>query len=155
MKELWRKYTTKLFRSYGRNQGNQTELDLKKDIIFKYTLTILLPLSTVAFVPGIIYSFHVDLPYLGIADIVALVALITITLPIRISLEMRKIIFITISYFIAIVAIWFVGMLGPGLILLLAACLFGIVFFSNKSAIYFAHLNLVILILFFLFLVLF
>jgi signal transduction histidine kinase len=148
MKELWRKYTTKLFRSYGRNQGNQTELDLKKDIIFKYTLTILLPLSTVAFVPGIIYSFHVDLPYLGIADIVALVALITITLPIRISLEMRKIIFITISYFIAIVAIWFVGMLGPGLILLLAACLFGIVFFSNKSAIYFAHLNLVILILF-------
>jgi signal transduction histidine kinase len=148
MKELWRKYTTKLFRSYGRNQSHHNELDLKKDIIFKYTLTILLPLSTVAFGPGIIYSFHVDLPYLGIADIIALVALIIITLPIRLSLEMRKIIFITISYFIAIVAIWYVGMLGPGLILLLAACLFGIVFFSNKSAIYFAHLNLIILILF-------
>jgi signal transduction histidine kinase len=148
MKELWRKYTTKLFRSYGRNQGQLSALDLKKDIIFKYTLTILLPLSTIAFGPGIVYSFHVDLPSLGIADIIALISLITITLPIRIPLHMRKVIFMFIAYFIAIVAIWYVGMLGPGLILLLAACILGIVFFSNKMAIYFAHLNLVLLVLF-------
>jgi signal transduction histidine kinase len=148
MKELWRKYTTKLFRSYGRNQGHLSALDLKKDIIFKYTLTILLPLSTIAFGPGIVYSFHVDLPYLGIADILALISLITITLPIRIPLQVRKVIFMFIAYFIAIVAIWYVGMLGPGLILLLAACLLGIVFFSNKTAIYFAHLNLILLVLF-------
>lgn len=148
MKTFWRKYTLTLFLAYGVQKGVQTELDRKKDNIFKYVLSILLPISTVAFVPGIIYSFHVDLPYLGIADIIALIGLIIITLPFNIPLNIRKIIFIFISYFIAIAAIWYVGLLGPGLILLLAACLFGIVFFTNKYSIYFAHLNLVILVLF-------
>ena len=148
MKSLWRKYSTILFLSYGKQDGFQSDLDRKKDNIFKYVLSILLPLSTVAFVPGIIYSFHVDLPYLGFADIIALTALVILTLPIKMPLFVRKLAFIWIAYFIAFVAIWFVGLLGPGLILLLAACLFGIVFFPNKYAIYFAHLNLGILILF-------
>lgn len=148
MKNFWRKYTTKLFRSYGRQTGSQSDLDLKKDTIFKYTLSILLPLSTVAFGPGIIYSFHVDLPYLGYADIFALVGLIFITLPVNMPLLVRKVVFISIAYFIALAAIWYVGMLGPGLILLLAACLFGVVFFSNKFSIYFAHINLVLLLFF-------
>lgn len=148
MKNFWRKYTTKLFRSYGRQAGSQSDLDLKKDTIFKYTLSILIPLSTVAFGPGIIYSFHVDLPYLGYADIFALVGLIFITLPVNMPLLVRKVVFISIAYFIALAAIWYVGMLGPGLILLLAACLFGVVFFSNKFSIYFAHLNLFILSIF-------
>lgn len=148
MRTFWRKYSSILFFAYGNQQIEQSELDRKKDIIFKYVLTILLPLSSIAFVPGIIYSFHVDLPYLGFADIIALIGLIIITLPFNIPLNIRKIIFIFISYFIAIAAIWYVGLLGPGLILLLAACLFGIVFFTNKYSIYFAHLNLVILVLF-------
>lgn len=148
MRNFWRKYTSTLFLAYGRNKGLQSELDRKKDNIFKYVLSILLPLSTVAFIPGIAYSFHVDLPYLGFADIIALTALIILTLPIKMPLFVRKIVFIFIAYFIAIAAIWFVGLLGPGLILLLAACLFGIVFFSNRSSIYFAHFNLGILLLF-------
>lgn len=145
MKNAWRKYASTLFISYGKQVGLQSELDRKKDNIFKYVLTFLLPLSTVAFVPGIVYSFHVNLPFLGFADILSLIALVVITLPLKMPLLVRKIIFISIAYFIAIVAIWFVGMLGPGLILLLAACLFGIVFFSNQTSIYFAHLNLIIL----------
>ena len=148
MKSFWRKYSTILFLSYGKQDGLQSDLDRKKDNIFKYVLSILLPLSTVAFVPGIIYSFHVDLPYLGFADIIALTALVVLTLPIKMPLFVRKVVFLLIAYFISFVAIWFVGLLGPGLILLLAACLFGIVFFPNKFAIYFAHLNLVILTLF-------
>lgn len=148
MKSFWRKYSTILFLSYGKQEGFQSDLDRKKDNIFKYVLSILLPLSTVAFVPGIIYSFHVDLPYLGFADIIALTALVILTLPIKMPLFVRKVVFLWIAYFIAIAAIWYVGLLGPGLILLLAACLFGIVFFPNKHAIYFAHLNLGILILF-------
>jgi signal transduction histidine kinase len=148
MRTFWRKYTSTLFLAYGMQKGVQSELDRKKDNIFKYVLSILLPLSSVAFVPGIIYSFHVNLPYLGIADIIALTALIILTLPIKMPLYVRKVVFIFISYFIAFVAIWYVGLLGPGLILLLAACLFGIVFFANKSSLYFAHFNLGILILF-------
>lgn len=148
MKSFWRKYSTILFLSYGKQNGFQSDLDRKKDNIFKYVLSILLPLSTVAFIPGIIYSFHVDLPFLGFADIIALSVLIILTLPIRMPLFVRKVVFIWIAYFIAIAAIWYVGLLGPGLILLLAACLFGVVFFPNKHAIYFAHLNLGILILF-------
>lgn len=148
MKSFWRKYSTILFLSYGKQDGFQSDLDRKKDNIFKYVLSILLPLSSVAFVPGIIYSFHVDLPYLGFADIIALTALVILTLPIKMPLFVRKVVFLWIAYFIAIAAIWYVGLLGPGLILLLAACLFGIVFFPNKHAIYFAHLNLGILILF-------
>lgn len=148
MRTFWRKYTSTLFLAYGMQKGVQSELDRKKDNIFKYVLSILLPLSSVAFVPGIIYSFHVNLPYLGIADIIALIALIILTLPIKMPLHVRKGTFIVIAYFIAIAAIWYVGLTGPGLILLLAACLFGIVFCSNKTSIYFAHLNLVILILF-------
>lgn len=148
MKSFWRKYSTILFLSYGKQDGFQTDLDRKKDNIFKYVLSILLPLSTVAFVPGIIYSFHVNLPFLGFADIFALVVLVILTLPIKMPLFIRKVVFLWIAYFIAIAAIWNVGLLGPGLILLLAACLFGVVFFPNEHAIYFAHLNLVILILF-------
>ncbi len=148
MKSFWRKYSTILFLSYGKQDGFQTDLDRKKDNIFKYVLSILLPLSTVAFVPGIIYSFHVNLPFLGFADIFALVVLVILTLPIKMPLFIRKVVFLWIAYFIAIAAIWHVGLLGPGLILLLAACLFGVVFFPNEHAIYFAHLNLVILILF-------
>ena len=134
MKNFWRKYTSTLFLAYGIQKGVQSELDRKKDNIFKYVLSILLPLSSIAFVPGIIYSFHVKLPYLGIADIIALTALIVLTLPIKMPLYVRKVVFIFISYFIAFDAIWYVGLLGPGLILLLAACLFGVVFFSNQSS---------------------
>lgn len=148
MKSFWRKYSSILFLSYGKQSGYQSDLDRKKDNIFKYVLSILLPLSTVAFIPGIIYSFHVDLPFLGFADIFALTVLTILTLPIKMPLFVRKLVFLWIAYFIAIVAIWYVGLLGPGLILLLAACLFGVVFFPNEHAIYFAHLNLGILILF-------
>src|SRR5574343_36424 len=148
MKNFWRKYNSTLFIAYGLQIGVQSELDRKKDNIFKYVLSILLPLSSIAFVPGIIYSFHVKLPYLGIADIIALTALIVLTLPIKMPLYVRKVVFIFISYFIAFAAIWYVGLLGPGLILLLAACLFGVVFFSNQSSLYFAHFNVVILIFF-------
>jgi signal transduction histidine kinase len=148
MKKIWRKYTTFLFLSYGKQSNLLSELDVKKDTIFKYVLSILLPLSLIAFVPGIFYSFHLHLNLLGIADIIAFSSLIFLTLPIKMGLLKRKIIFIIIAYFIAIAGIWFVGLVGPGLILLFAACLFGIVFFPNKYSLYFAHFNLGIILFF-------
>lgn len=123
-------------------------LDGQKDNLFILLMIFMMPLSLIVFLPGIQYSFKVGLEGMAYTDIVCLFTFLLIATPLKISLKIRKIIFLIGIYTIAIITTYYVGLSGPGMLYLLTALIFGIIFMPKNYALTIAHVNSIIYISF-------
>ena len=131
--------------SYG--ASNMSTLDGQRDYLFMNMMTFIVPVSLVAFVPGIQYSFEIGLEGMAYWDIFILAELIVISLPITFSLKVRKVLFSKGIYLAGIVLVYYVGITGPGMIYILTSLILSIIFYHKKYAYMFASINLIIYII--------
>jgi PAS domain S-box-containing protein len=100
-----------------------------------------LPLSAIAIIPGVILSFVSGATVLALVDLSAFFVLAMLAFNKGISIAARKIIFISLIYFVACVLFYFLGPAGPGMLYFVAASLFAVLVFEAQHAYWTAALN--------------
>ncbi|MFW5820696.1 MAG: sensor histidine kinase [Bacteroidota bacterium] len=143
---IWEKYRSfielLLFKDEIQNHGG---LDYWRNRLFFKTVLIFFPLSFFVYVPAIILSIQNEVWSVLVIDTIAYFALLIFILYRRISVRIKKILFIYVLYFLALGLLIFMGNYGPGMLYLLAVSIFAslihgknagrITFFMN-SAVY-------------------
>lgn len=102
----------------------QDPLDYWKNYLFVTTLLFIIPLCSIALIPGVYLSYITSHTGLLFADILAVIGLLLIAHVPGIPLIVRKWVFIGIIYGIGVVLIYYLGNFGPGLLYLLAVSVF-------------------------------
>jgi signal transduction histidine kinase len=144
---LWDSYTA----TVKRNCIGSIELKnlaYWRNDLFCNTITYMLPFCLIALLPGLIWIFHLEKYMLAIVDLLAVSGILIIAIMPGISLSIRKIIFMGSINMLSCALLYYAGIAGPGLIYLLAACLFSILIIPSKYSFLPAWLNTIICTLF-------
>jgi signal transduction histidine kinase len=152
MRIRWKKYQQHIINTCLNDGHRPLCVDYWRDRFFAYTLSYILPLSLLALLPGIMVSFQTELYELIVFDIVVIILLVTISHVPRISILWRKIIFSYVVYVLGIVLTALLGLSGPGLMFLLAISVFMIIIFPQKLVFLSTLLNVLICLVFAVFL---
>ncbi len=109
--------------------------------IFLNLLIYITPLSILALIPGVYVSFMKGLPILGSADIFVFLTLLVIMLYRGLTLRFRKILFLSVFYFLSVVLVYFLGAAGPGRLYLLFLTILTSIIYSSSAGYYSAWIN--------------
>ncbi|GAB3513349.1 hypothetical protein [Emticicia fontis] len=115
--------------------------------LFTIILTYWIPISFLALIPGVIMSIIGGIPTLAIVDLLGVSFVITISFSKRLNILVRKVLFISVLYIVALVLIYYLGTSGPGLLYLLGTTIFIILIFPEKFGYMSVITNIVICIL--------
>ncbi|WP_366483711.1 ATP-binding protein [Cyclobacterium sp.] len=119
-----------------------------RDYLFVSALIFVIPLCTIALIPGLYLSYLSNLWGLLIFDCMAFLGFIGIAGIPGIPLSIRKWIFIAITYMAGFFLIYFLGNFGPGLLYLLSVSVFMLLVLPEKYAFVSFILNLLTCIFF-------
>lgn len=140
----WKVYRAAIRRNCLGNYTQGDGLLYWQNRLFATIITYWIPVSFLALVPGVIMSFVGGIPSLGIIDILAASAVIVITFSSRLSIHLRKLLFICLLYILALVLIYYLGTSGPGLVYLLGVTIFIILIFPAKFGYFSVLINIII-----------
>ncbi len=145
---ILQRYQAHVFRTIGHDPVAEADLDHWRDRVFGIVLTYGAPLSLVAIIPGIFAAWVEGLHALVIYDVVVLALLMAITLLPGLPMGMRKGVCIFLFNGIAVVLLYYLGNHGPGLLFMVAASVFSILFYKLRYALLFLLLNVCICVFF-------
>lgn len=145
MLEKYRRYILKTCLTPQQASGT---LSYWRDYLFVSALIFVIPLCTIALIPGLYLSYLSELWGLLIFDCMAFLGFIGIAGIPGIPLPIRKWIFIAITYMAGIFLIYFLGNFGPGLLYLLSVSVFMLLVLPEKFAFVSFILNLLTCIVF-------
>ena len=134
-------YIRRVNRICSREGDLVEDLSFWRNNLFAGAIIYLLPFCLIALLPGIYFSFATGHNVLGAADILAILGMAVVAFVPGISLLRRKIIFIFFMYAISIVLLYYLGLYGPGLLYLMAACIFSVLIFQTRYRFWPAWLN--------------
>ncbi|MEO6547691.1 MAG: ATP-binding protein [Ferruginibacter sp.] len=112
-----------------------------RDNLFAGTIIYMLPFSLIALVPGLYWSFILKMYSVAAIDILTVIGMALVGFVPSINLGVRKFIFICCLYTFSIAILYYLGLQGPGLLYLLAACILSIFIFPAKFAFWPVWLN--------------
>lgn len=118
-----------------------------KTRFFANAIIFTMPLSLIAYLPGVYYSWSLELYSLVAVDTITVFLIFVIGFHPSLPLLVRKSLFLFCIYFIACTLIFLIGTTGPGLLYMLAAAYFCILIFPNKFAFYPSVINLILCLL--------
>ncbi len=124
------------------------ELSYWRDKLFSRILLYLFPVSFIALVPGVIMSIRGGIPLLALYDILTVVSFALIAFNARLSLPMRKMLFVVCLYLLSVILLIYLGSFGPGLLYLLAITVFITLIFHSTFAYWSIAVNAAICLLF-------
>ena len=124
------------------------DLSYWRNNVFAGAVIYLLPFCLIALLPGLYLSFATGQYILGGVDILAMSGILIVAFVGQISLLLRKLIFMSILYVLSVALLYYLGLDGPGLVYLLAACVFSVLIFRTTYKFWPAWLNTAICILF-------
>lgn len=152
MKRAFRKlitaYTQTVIMNCVSANVEKTGLSYWQNRLFASILIYLLPLSLLAVIPGIIMSVKSDVIFLAVFDFLIVFLLAFITFNKGLKIVVRKTIFITVIYIVAVVLLYFLGSYGPGLLYLMAVIVFTVLIFKQRAAYWSLAINILICLLF-------
>jgi signal transduction histidine kinase len=128
----------------GREQVSVESVDYWQNKLFTNTMKAVLPLSLIATIPGLIYSFSINLYLLSAFDLLSLSIVVWIALGRGISITLRKFILIGVTYVVGTYLLIYIGFKGPGFLYLYAACIFAILILPTKYAYLWSWINVLI-----------
>lgn len=143
----WKAYTNLIKQNCSPFRAEK-DLAYWRNNFFAGIIFYLLPLCLIALIPGLVWIYTIQAWSLAVVDLLTFAAIITVAFLPGISLVARKIIFILSSYLLGIALLYYVGLSGPGLMYLMAVCVFSLLIFPAKYAFWPALANTIILILF-------
>jgi PAS domain S-box-containing protein len=117
------------------------DLSYWRNEIFYRILIYFTPLSIIALVPGVYMSFKEGAWVLGVVDIFSFLLLILLISVKNLSLQIRKVIFIGIFYLLSVVLLYYLGMMGPGLLFLLVLTILSSIIYSASAGYYSGFIN--------------
>ncbi|WP_373496117.1 ATP-binding protein [Aquiflexum sp.] len=144
---LWKKYKTTVNLNFDLYNEEGDDINHWKNILFAKTIICILPLSFIALIPGLVYSWEIANYQIFVMDFLALLIVVSIGLVPGIKIGLRKTLFISIFYIVATFFLLVIGITGPGLIYLLSATFFCVMIFPNKYSYHPTIANLVICLL--------
>lgn len=115
---------------------------------FANTMAVIIPFSLITVIPGVAFSLHLDLYTVAVLDLLSFLGLFYIGFGRGLRLETRKMLFMGVTYFAAAFLLYYIGIVGPGVLFLYAACIFGILILSRKYAYLWSFINIAICALF-------
>jgi signal transduction histidine kinase len=141
-------YAKIITRNCAGSAGGITDVPYWRNSLFAGTIIYLLPFCIVALVPGIYYCLVTQQYIILVTDVLCAVGMLVLAFVPGIAIHTRKLIFIGCLYLLSCILIYYVGLYGPGLVYLEAACLFAILLFADKYSWWPPILNTLICILF-------
>lgn len=115
--------------------------------LFAGIIIYLLPFCIIALIPGVYWSFYTHHYIIAQADIAVIMSILIIAFTKGIPIYIRKIIFIVSAYLLSCIMLYSVGLTGSGQLYLLIACIFSILIFPTKYAMWPAIANTLICLL--------
>jgi len=149
LKIMWNAY-----KKYVRGVLIPNNNDALKDIsywrnkLFCNIIIYMIPITFIPFVLGEYMSVLNGIPFLAIFDLVVYTILVVIAVNRRLTLRVRKIIFISCLYCLSTALLYYLSELGPGMLYLLALTVTTTVIFSLEAAYYSVLANLIICVVF-------
>jgi signal transduction histidine kinase len=138
--KYWNLYTAIVKRNCSGAQPGGS-LAYWRDNLFAGTIIYLLPLCLIALVPGLYWVYVIKQYVIAAIDLVAVVLMLLVAFAPRIPVQTRKILFITCFYIFSCAMLYYVGMIGPGLLYLLTATVFCILIFPVNHAFWPSWIN--------------
>lgn len=121
------------------------DVEYWKNYLFANTMIFVIPLSLITLIPGVWFCLLNELYLLAIFDICSFTVLVLVIFATRISIHNRKLLFLFNTYLVAAFLLLYSGAPGPGLIMLYAGTVFGLLIESDKYAYWWSFLNLFII----------
>ncbi len=122
--------------------GKTDRVEYWQDTLFSGTMEIMIPLSLIAVIPGVIFSFTSKVPLLAILDLVAFLWLWLVGFARLPSVNTRKFLFVFCLYYVASYMLLYLGINGPGLLFLFAAAIFALLILPVSYAWWWSCINL-------------
>lgn len=139
---LWRRYTKIVeLNVFGNTVPVVREIAYWRDRLFANMIIYLLPLSLLAYVPGMIMCYVSNEPYIALFDTIVFLLLIFIAFSRGLSLRTRKLLFVGNMYLLAFTLLYFMGLFGPGLMYLLACVIIVSLVYPAPKAYYAVAVN--------------
>lgn len=132
--KLWKIYSETVSKNCLGVQSNLNALEYWRNKLFSTIMVYMAPLSIFALIPGIALSFASGKQVLGTFDLLVFLLIVFISFNGRLSIVIRKILFIMVLYGLSVILIYYLGSVGPGLLYLLIITIFCILIFSNHIA---------------------
>ncbi len=140
---LWNIYSSFVERR-TKGKTNVDDITDWRSTQFTNFITYLIPICFIALVPGVYFGFKYGYIFIAAFDVVAAAALFTVVLSTRLNLQFRKFFVISVLYALAIMLIFNIGMLGPGLLYLFAISIFIVLTFPTSFAYWSVFINFII-----------
>jgi len=125
----WIKYKTAIQRNCTNLIETEQVVMFWRNNLFANTLIYLLPLCFIALIPSVILIISTKFYIIAVVDFVAVAAIFFVAFIPRLDLNIRKIIFISTVYILSFMLLFYLGVVGSGMVYLLTACLFTILIF--------------------------
>ncbi|WP_209330283.1 sensor histidine kinase [Lunatimonas salinarum] len=140
---IWNRYSLTVSKNFPEIADKSFTIGYWRDYLFFITILYLIPFSLIAIIPGIIASLVAGFYEIVLFDAVLVVVLYLIGFQKRVSIQVKKSLFVLIVYCFALILFKTLGSYGPGLVYLLAVTVFGIIIFPDKYALYTLAVNIV------------
>jgi signal transduction histidine kinase len=146
--KYWNRYTSLIYRNCSSAASALKDLSYWRNKLFASTIIFLLPFCLIALLPGLYMIIATGNPILAAADIITITLITVVGFMPGISLQVRKIIFISCIYILSCILMYFLGPHGSGLSYLLAGGILSTLVFNSRYTFWPVWLNTCICICF-------
>jgi PAS domain S-box-containing protein len=141
---FWWKYKDFVENVTRGTENERYEISYWRDMLFSRFITYLLPVCLVALVPGVFMGIKDGYLFIAGFDLFVAISIAVISLNKKVNLIFKKVFVIFILYSLAVMLLICLGLLGPGIIYLLALSVMVALFFPDRYAYWCIAVNLLI-----------
>lgn len=120
--------------------GGVKDVHYWKDFLFANTMIFVIPLSLITLIPGVLFCLYSGLYLLAAIDALSFLILLFVIFGSRLGIHQRKKLFILNAFFVAFFLLLYGGVSGPGLLILYASGIFGLLIESDRYAYFWSFL---------------
>lgn len=129
------------------NEGTDN-VEYWQDRLFAGAMQFTIPLSIIAVFPGVVYSLYLGMYLLALLDLLAFLWLVWIAFGRIKTVLHRKLHLIFCLYYASSYLLYFIGIVGPGLLFLFSAAIFALLILPVRFAYWWSWINAAACVLF-------
>ncbi|MBE9048148.1 PAS domain-containing protein [Pleurocapsales cyanobacterium LEGE 10410] len=141
---LWHTYKSKVIRNFLKDSDVSEGLDYWRKKLFAGIMIYLLPFGLLLVIPSVFVVISSEAPGIAISYISAFLFAAYTALSSSLTLWARKLLFLAVMYFIAIVLLFYLGILGSALTYFYGITIFALLIASNRAGAYTILVNALI-----------
>lgn len=149
--KLWEQYSALIRDNFDVDHENMHDIINWRNLLFANTIIYILPLSLIALIPATLFTAMNQMWAILAVDLIAVFLILLIGFSPKLTIRTRRYCFVYSVYSVAIVILFTVGLAGPGFLFMYGAAIFCIIIFPNEFSYFPSLLNIIICLIFALF----